>query len=361
MIAKFGYTGESHKVETEDGYILTIHRVYQSRIGGNGSRPVFFLQHGLACSSSLYLAPPRADSMALQLADRGFDVWMGNARGNLFAGEHVKYNITDPEFWDYSWHEMGIYDMPAMIDYILNTTGRNRIFVLGHSMGAAMITVFLATKPEYNKNIIIAFGLAPAVHLESMRSTPLRYLCTQYATYLQQSGPSNWLPNVNNFTAAHWKYCDRRYPTYLICHVAYRLLAGPSDVTIRALPTILQTMPTSVSIKTFSHFGQNIKTATFRPYSYGEKLNLERYGSEEPPDYNLKNVKVPFALLYSEDDYAVHPRDVERLGRELPNVISIYKLPMRKFNHLDFAYGTHVQYLFNEIFRVLEQHQNEIG
>lgn len=37
------------------------------------------------------------------LADRGYDVWMGNTRGNLNSLQHVKYDSEkDAEYWDHS-------------------------------------------------------------------------------------------------------------------------------------------------------------------------------------------------------------------------------------------------------------------
>jgi hypothetical protein len=46
MIRKEGYPAESHVVQTDDGYLLTIHR-----IPGVSGSPAVFLQHGLLASS----------------------------------------------------------------------------------------------------------------------------------------------------------------------------------------------------------------------------------------------------------------------------------------------------------------------
>jgi len=35
------------------------------------------------------------------LSDAGFDVWMGNVRGNTYSRAHVKYKPSDAEFWQW--------------------------------------------------------------------------------------------------------------------------------------------------------------------------------------------------------------------------------------------------------------------
>ncbi|VDK61359.1 unnamed protein product [Cylicostephanus goldi] len=66
IIQHWGYPVEEHQVITADGYILTLHRIPHGRsestnqnVSENANstsvRPVIFLQHGLLCTSSIWL------------------------------------------------------------------------------------------------------------------------------------------------------------------------------------------------------------------------------------------------------------------------------------------------------------------
>ena len=67
------------------------------------------------------------------LSDLGYDVWMCNARGNRYSKNHTSLNSDYMEFWDFTFHEMGKYDLPANIDYILAKTGYDQLHYVGHS------------------------------------------------------------------------------------------------------------------------------------------------------------------------------------------------------------------------------------
>ena len=58
MVAEAGYPVETHIVATDDGYLLSVHRIPRGRVddGVEGPRPPVFLQHGLLSSSADWVA-----------------------------------------------------------------------------------------------------------------------------------------------------------------------------------------------------------------------------------------------------------------------------------------------------------------
>lgn len=51
-------------------------------------------------------------------------MWLGNNRGNSYSRDHNKLDPDiDAKFFDYSFYELGKYDLPAMIDKTLEETG----------------------------------------------------------------------------------------------------------------------------------------------------------------------------------------------------------------------------------------------
>lgn len=72
-------------------------------------------------------------------------------------------------------------------------------------------------------------------------------------------------------------------------------------------------------------------------------------------DYNLKNVKVPVAMYYSDKDWVAVLKDIQRLKAELPNVVKDYLVTEKKFNHLDLLYGVDApRLIFEEIITTIK-------
>ncbi|CAG7664729.1 unnamed protein product [Allacma fusca] len=158
-----GYPSEMHNVTTQDGYKISLLRIPYGKSKKHPKihrKPVL-----LSCG---YIDPLlsclvlQEDSLPYLLADAGFDVWIGDFRGTPLSS-HVNYTKTDSKFWDYSHDEIGYYDIPASIDYILGLTRRRRLYYVGISYGSQVICVALASRPEYNKKLGKIAFLAPTV------------------------------------------------------------------------------------------------------------------------------------------------------------------------------------------------------
>jgi lysosomal acid lipase/cholesteryl ester hydrolase len=79
----FGYAHEEHVVTTEDGYMLTLHRILPKAVEGAKDiiRPTVYLQHGLLTSSELFVCITDANRcLPFVLIEAGYDVWLGNNR-----------------------------------------------------------------------------------------------------------------------------------------------------------------------------------------------------------------------------------------------------------------------------------------
>ena len=157
MIRYWGYTVEEHTVITEDGYILGMHRI---PFGKNGSysdgisRPPIFMAHGLTSSSSQWVFGPPNKSLGFMLADAGYDVWMGNTRGNTYSRNHLTLDTCSKckEFWSFGFDESGVFDYSAEIDHILSITGFEKLRFVGHSMGGTQYMVSFNPNPKTLKS-----------------------------------------------------------------------------------------------------------------------------------------------------------------------------------------------------------------
>ena len=62
---------------------------------------------------------------------------MGNTRGNTYSKNHTTLDTCSScrDFWNFGWQEAGRFDLAGVIDYILNLTGNDGVYYVGHSQG----------------------------------------------------------------------------------------------------------------------------------------------------------------------------------------------------------------------------------
>jgi len=73
-------------------------------------------------------------------------------------------------------HEMGKYDLPAEIDYVLGRTGMKELRYIGFSMGTSIFWIMMSIRPEYNAKVKVMVALAPVVYINNMKGFPRIFL-----------------------------------------------------------------------------------------------------------------------------------------------------------------------------------------
>lgn len=66
---------------------------------------VVLMQHGLVDSSDTFIYNDENLAPGLILANKGYDVWFGNSRGNKYSDKSLSPKVLS--FWDFSFQEMG--------------------------------------------------------------------------------------------------------------------------------------------------------------------------------------------------------------------------------------------------------------
>ncbi|KAJ8730361.1 hypothetical protein PYW07_017399 [Mythimna separata] len=354
LVAKYGYPIEVHTIETSDGYILEAHRIPHGRDQNNDpsvKRPVVFLMHGLLSSSADFIVLGPGSALSYLLAEAGYDVWLGNARGNYYSRNH---RTLDPDgilqnFWRFSWDEIGNLDLPAFIDYILEKTGQEKLHYIGHSQGGTTFLVLNSLRPEYNEKFLSFQGLAPAAYFYNNEVTlfktlaPMESIIETTAFAMGQGEIFGQNDFVDWFKR---NFCNEEPSEIFESLCETDILSGLQEreyYNSTMLPLFRAHAPAGASVRQVAHYGQTIRFEAFRRYNFNAVQNLAVYGRLNPPAYDLKRITAPVYLHYGLSDNEVHYKDLLLLADTLPNVVGVYKAERESFNHYDFIWGMDVK------------------
>ncbi|CAK1554129.1 unnamed protein product [Leptosia nina] len=337
-ITPYGYYIESHTVLTLDGYRLTIHKLTTEMPNAFGvTKSTVLLNHGLFGSSLDWMLLGPENSLPFLLLENGFDVWLANSRGNVFSKRHVSVGLNSSEFWDFTWHEIGLYDLSATLDYVYDRAGEeSKIVYIGYSMSGTALFVLLSSLPQYNKMISCAIIFAPLIFM-SYTTGILKDFADLYYK----------LPLTNNFTndellinASHYKEVIEKYcgaNDILASNPILCLKYGVYDSFDFNYPSDeLFDGDSRGSEKNLIHYYQMMRSGLFRKFDYGEE-NVRIYGSQKPPGYKLNDISVPIYIFTSSGDKVSVPSDINKLINKIPNVKHRIILD-KEFSHL-FHFG----------------------
>ncbi|XP_052028482.1 gastric triacylglycerol lipase isoform X1 [Apodemus sylvaticus] len=358
MITYWGYPSEEYEVITEDGYILGVYRIpYGKHNSENiGKRPVAYLQHGLIASATNWITNLPNNSLAFILADAGYDVWLGNSRGNTWSRKNIYYSPDSVEFWAFSFDEMAKYDLPATIDFIVQKTGQEKIHYVGHSQGTTIGFIAFSTNPALAKKIKTFYALAPVATVKYTQSPFKKISLIPKFLFKVIFGNKMFMPHnyLDQFLGT--EVCSRELLNRL-CSNALFVFCGfdQKNLNVSRFDVYLGHNPAGTSTQDLLHWAQLSRSGKFQAFDWGSPFqNMLHYNQRTPPDYNVSAMTVPIAVWNGGNDILADPQDVAMLLPKLPNLL--YHKEILPYNHLDFIWAMDApQEVYNEILSMMAE------
>ncbi|KAI1286349.1 Lipase 3 [Halotydeus destructor] len=356
IVQSRGYGCQVHKVTTSDGYILTLQRIVNPKRKVTG-KPVF-LQHGRLASGIIWVLQgpgsdledgstevPMENELGFALSRRGYDVWIGNVRGSTYSQEHVSLSTSSKEFWKYSNDEKALKDLPAMLDYVLETTNKNSIAYVGHSLGSAMMISLLSKTAKYNDQIKPVILTAPVWFITNAKD-PMQFLLPEPIWPLFLNNPGPFAQNKRILGRSLYAISTLCFvPLFnVICAIGWFLSDNYDlpNLDITRLPVYLAHLPGGES--TWSFLQPYNSAAPYwyqnRMFDFGSKAkNMAVYGSYEPPPYRVGDITSKYMCTIrsgGQDDWFVQPQDFKVFKQRLRvKLLDDYIVPLTNFSHLD--------------------------
>ncbi|KAG2220893.1 hypothetical protein INT45_013022 [Circinella minor] len=394
------YEFEQHVVRTRDDYLLCVHRipsVLQNQKGVKQpslkppkrtsnktskihvidnldnfdqqfppvhhfqTKPVVLLYHGFLMSSEIWVCNvDEYRNLPLLLAEKGYDVWLGNARGNKYSQNHLWRNPRYHEFWGFSLNEYAIYDLPDVVDYILDHTGVRNLTYIGFSQGTAQAFASLSINPALNRKINLFIAMAPATTPKGLhhplidafvKATPsVIYLLFGRKTPLK--------------LALFWQRIISPPMFVKVIDICVGFLFGWTgrNMTPDQKLVSYQHLYSLTSVKSLVHWFQIIRTGRFQMFDeLPSRLpyhTANAVADHVPPRFTTKQIKTPIAIFYGGSDSLV---DFDVLSADLPAPLAYVKA-IKHWEHLDFLWAEKIEdIVFPDILKLLEHFNPSIS
>ena len=170
QVTGLDYPCENHMITTADGFQLGLVRIPPKN--ATTAYPVY-MQHGLLDTAETWVMNYYpSQNLGCLLHDAGYDVWMGNSRGNVYSMGNTNMTQSDTKYWDtIDMDFMAKYDLPAFIDYVLLATNHTTLSYVGHSQGTwQAFSAFSTVNRQYAAKVDVFVALAPVAYVASQTS-----------------------------------------------------------------------------------------------------------------------------------------------------------------------------------------------
>lgn len=382
-----GFRLEEHRIVTADEYIINVHRLINPLVPRGNLKGVIILQHGILCSSSLWLmnSTPKLDrpkhprrnsksisnSLSIALSNRGYDVWLTNFRGNQYARSHVKGLSVGSKYWDFNVDTLIRHDFSSYIDYILNYTKSSSYSYIGHSLGSTVgIGSLIAhgDKPTIQRQTCSVF-MGPVVSTKFIDGSLLplfRIVTTLYDDLAPFPGAfKTFALFIRNACRFFPRICAWLSSSFVgkdkVEQLKGDVIVGDTEFQNK-IEAFSHMMQQSVSVQMLKHIIQVHNSGRLAHYDFGQEQNSIVYGSPNPPNYDLAKIQAPnlkVAIVAAANDVISTPAEVkwilENLRSALPTV-ELIDISRKPFNHMDLILSNETGPLVNkEILSFLER------
>ena len=197
-----------------------------------------------------------------------------------------------------------IEDYKANIEHIIKETGFSKIGVIGHSQGTSSMFAGLSTQNDwFESRVSIFVALGSVTRLDHMTTQLLKYLIefpivlkTVKELGIVEMFSYNWIiqpvfKTLCGLLPKVWMFGNK-----LIAD------ADPTVDDVEWARVYFGHFPSGTSTKCLEHYSQLFLSKKYQEFDYGKEENMKRYGTEAPPEFKLKNIKVPVAKFTGDSD-----------------------------------------------------------
>lgn len=359
-----GYVVREHIICTKDGYILVAHKLEKSGISNMCGRKVVYFHHGLMTNSELFLLGEcKEKSLPFLLVDLGYDVWLGNNRGNKYSRKHSTLSIRDPEFWDFSLDEYALYDIPDTINYILSLYMEGtKLTYVGFSQGCSQLFASLSLNSYLNEKINLFVGLSPAVVPQNLNHPVFRMIVKESASnnrFLYSIfGTRAILPSVS-----FWSYLlgPELYETVVDKSLVYLFGWSGKNISKKQKKLGYPHMFSNTSVKSLVHWFQIVNARRFQMFEETSSCGRTYFstltaasrvkGNRVAPFPIAHHLDVPMILFYGDCDILVDIEGTKRLILEQNDRMRFKLIDMVRcpgYEHMDVLWGNDV---YEDVFK----------
>jgi pimeloyl-ACP methyl ester carboxylesterase len=340
---------ESHRVITQDGYILQLKRIYIPNITTRG---VVILLPGLGDSSATFINSGFNSSLAGILLQNQWETWLMDERGKApFSHVNKSKNHHSVDFWEFSLQENIDYDIPSTIRYVLKISGKQHVDgFIAHSQGGLLAFLSLSEYPDLANRVKTVIAMASPLHGWSSKRAIPRFLLQgfEFIVYRLFHDPARLASWARHFISRTCFFIP------WACTIGVCLAAGgctssnPNhrlDINSDRFSSIFTFYPVATSLRNIHHLTQFEEKQFMTRFDFlNKELNQEKYdGQSEPPQFSFKKLRTPAYIYFGSHDMFVGATRFNNVDELFSHGILQEKRLYEGFGHAHFVWHTNAK------------------